>query len=59
MEEKETIVEAGEKILGVTKVQKDWYITIPKRVREFLGIASGDDVTFEKIEDNIWVLNKA
>ena len=35
------------------KVSKDWRITIPKAVRERLGLKPGDSVEFEFVEGGV------
>ncbi len=36
-----------------SKVSKDWRITIPKAVRERLGVKPGDYVEFEVVEGKV------
>ena len=65
MEEKPTVVldreenEAEEIILGKSKIQKDGSFTIPKKVREFLGVCSGDKVTLEYTDNKEMIMEKA
>ena len=46
------------KILGRSKIQKDGRLTIPKKVREVLGIDIGDRVVLE-FENKQLTLTKA
>jgi AbrB family looped-hinge helix DNA binding protein len=36
-----------------SKVSKDWRITIPKAIRDLLGLKPGDYVEFEFVEDRV------
>ena len=38
-------------ILAVAKVGKDFRITVPKEVREYLKLSSGNDIIFYSLED--------
>lgn len=48
----------GAEILGSCKIQKNGRMVIPKKVRELLGIDTGDTVTIN-IDDNAVTLTKA
>ena len=59
MEEKKVVLDGEEKILGRSKIQKDGSCTIPKKVREFLGVGIGDKVTLEYTDERELILEKA
>lgn len=43
----------------MTKVSQKGQVTIPKEIREKLGIHPGDEVRFEEEEDGRYVLRKS
>jgi len=42
-----------------TKVTKDGRVTVPKRVREYLGIAPGTEIAFRRAVDGSIVIERA
>ncbi len=61
MEKKETIVKAGDNIIGRSKIQEGGSFTIPKKVMNYLKVKPGDKLCLELegLDTKVVVLTKA
>jgi len=41
------------------KVSKDGRVTVPKRVRDYLGLSTGTEVTFRRANDGSVIIERA